>query len=287
MVDSALQVKNLSKDYGSFQLNNVNFTVPKGTIMGLVGENGAGKSTTINLILNLIKKDSGEISILGRDHLEYEKEIKKQIGVVLDESSFHDTLNARYISKIMSCIFSNWDEKQFFIYLKKFKLPEKKIVKEFSRGMKMKLSIAAALSHQPKLLILDEATSGLDPIVRNEILDILLEFIQDEEKAVLISSHITSDLERISDYITFIHNGEIVFSEAKDELMEQYGILKCGVDEFSRIDKSSIVGYRKGQFGYEVLVNDKTRAIRTYPHLIIDSAGIEDIMLFYARREEK
>ena len=284
-MENALQVNNLTKDYGSFKLNDVSFTLPKGSIMGLVGENGAGKSTTINLILNLVKKDSGEVSILGLDHLRHEKEIKRQIGVVLDESAFHDTLNALDISRFMSCIYENWDENQYFSLLEKFKLPRKKTIKEFSRGMKMKLSIAAALSHKPKLLILDEATSGLDPVIRNEILDLLLEFIQDEEKSVLLSSHITSDLEKICDYVTFIHNGKIVFSEAKDELMEQYGILKCGVNEYASVNRSDVVGFRKGQFGYEVLVKNKAKAARDYPNYAIDRAGIEDIMLFYARGE--
>ncbi len=286
-MENVLSVKNLSKDYGSFKLEDVGFVLPKGSIMGLVGENGAGKSTTINLILNLVKKDAGEVSVFGLDHIAHEKEIKKQVGVVLDESSFHDTLNALRISKIMGNLFESWDEALYRHYLEIFKLPEKKTVKEYSRGMKMKLSIAAALSHRPKLLLLDEATSGLDPVVRNEILDILLEFIQDEEHAVLLSSHITSDLERISDYITFIHNGKIIFSKPKDVLLESYGVLKCGVDEFRKIDPSDIVGCRKGQFGYEALIQNRARAAEKYHGFTIDGTTIEEIMLFYARGTEQ
>ncbi|MDP4109688.1 MAG: ABC transporter ATP-binding protein [Bacillota bacterium] len=285
MKEDALKITDLTKNYKSFKLDNVSFTLPKGSIMGLIGENGAGKSTTLKLILNLIKKDSGKVAVFGLDNIENEKKIKKQIGVVLDESSFHYTLTPLQISAVMKNIFADWDESLYASYLAKFKLPEKKIIKELSRGMKVKLSIAVALSHRPKLLILDEATSGLDPVVRNEILDMLLEFIQSEENSVLLSSHITGDLEKICDYITFIRNGKIVVSEAKDLLLEQYGILKCASGDLSAIKPEDYAGYRKSRFGCEVLMCNKARAKTNYPDFVVDDAGLEDIMLFYAREE--
>lgn len=282
-----LKVENVSKSYEDFTLKNVGFDLPKGSIMGLVGENGAGKTTIIKLILNLIKRDNGYIKVFGLDNIENEQQIKEQIGVVLDESYFHDNLRARDISLIMNNIYSNWDKSMFLDYLRKFKLPTDKIVKGFSKGMKMKLSIAVALSHDPQFLILDEPTSGLDPIVRSEILDIFLDFIQDEEKSILFSTHITSDLDKIADYITFIHEGAIIFSESKDEMINSFGIIKCGKDDFNQIDKKDIVGYRKNKFGYEVLINNKHRNENKYNKYIIDSASLEDIMLLYIRREKE
>lgn len=282
-----LKVENLSKSYDDFTLENVGFNLPKGSIMGLVGENGAGKTTIIKLILNLIKRESGYIKVFGLDNIENEQQIKEKIGVVLDESYFHDNLRAKDISLIMDNIYSNWDKSVFLYYLKKFKLPLDKIVKDFSKGMKMKLSIAVALSHDPQFLILDEPTSGLDPIVRSEILDIFMEFIQDEEKSILFSTHITSDLDKIADYITFIHNGAIIFSESKDDMINNFGIIKCGKEDFNKIDKVDIVGYRKSQFGYEVLINNKQRNRSKYNTFIIDSASLEDIMLLYIRRERE
>ncbi|NMA83468.1 MAG: ABC transporter ATP-binding protein [Epulopiscium sp.] len=284
-MDSVLQIQGLAKNYDGFHLKDVSFRVPKGSIMGFVGENGAGKTTTIKLILNLIKKDDGIIQVFGLDHIEKEQQIKEQIGVVLDESYFHENLKPVDISKVMKNIYHNWDESLFFEYMQKFKLPKDKIIKEFSKGMKMKLSIATALSHNPKLLILDEATSGLDPIVRSEILDIFLEFIQNEERSIFFSTHITSDIEKIADYITFIHEGKIIFSEPKDDLLYQYGLIRCGNHDFNKIQQADIIGYRKNQFGYEVLVKDRQKMERKYRDFIIDDTQIEDIMLFYVRGE--
>ena len=215
-MENAIVVKNLRKNYKDFQLKDISFSVPKGCIMGFVGENGAGKTTTLKGILNLINRDGGSVEIFGMDNIKDEKKIKEDIGVVFDECCFYDSLNPKESSKIMKRIYKNWDGKIFNDYLKKFQIPDKKIIKEFSKGMKMKLSIAIALSHKPKLLIMDEATSGLDPIVREEILDIFLDFIQDEEHSILMSTHITGDLDKIADYITFINNGEIIFSKSKD-----------------------------------------------------------------------
>ena len=282
----AIEVSNLSKKFDRFQLKNVNLTLPKGSIMGFIGENGAGKTTTIKLMLNQLNSDSGSIRIFGLDHIKDEKRIKNEIGVVFDESYFHDNLKPAHISKIMGRIYTQWDEPLFYDYLGRFKLPVDKITKDLSRGMKMKLSIATALSHHPKLLILDEATSGLDPIVRNEILDLFLEFIQDEDHSILFSSHITSDLEKVADYVTFLHEGEIIFSESKDELLYDYGLLLCGAEDFKTVDKSDVIGHRESRFGHEILVKNKEQMKRKYKGLTIDPVTIEDIMLFYIKGEE-
>ncbi|EGC91666.1 MULTISPECIES: ABC transporter ATP-binding protein [Turicibacter] len=280
-MEHAINVKGLTKNYPNFSINNINLVVPKGYIVGLIGENGAGKSTTIKSILNLINKDSGSIEVFGLDHSKYELEIKQRIGIVFDESHFPDQLKAKDINTMMKNIYQNWDTPLFNQYLKQFKLPENQIIKEFSRGMKMKLSLATALAHHPKLLILDEPTSGLDPIVRNEILDIFLDFIQDEEHSILISSHITSDLEKIADYITFIHEGNIIFSESKDALLNDYVIIKCREQELTQIDPIDIIHSKKTGQIYEILVKDKQKMEIKYRNLIMDQPSIEDLMLIY------
>lgn len=285
-MENCIEIKGLTKKYEDFKLDNVDFTVKRGSVMGFVGENGAGKTTTIKAILNLIKKDSGSINIFGLDNIESEKEIKEQIGVVFDDINFHETLNIKEINMIMKNIYSAWDEKKFFKMTEEFDLPNKKSIKNFSRGMKMKFSIAVALSHNAKLLILDEATSGLDPIVRNEILDIFLEFMEDEDHTILVSSHILSDLERIADYITFIHKGKIVFSKEKYELIETHGMLKCGINDKQKIDKKYIVGERKSSFGYEILVKNREECREIYNGMVIDKPTMEDIVLFYVRGNE-
>lgn len=286
-MEYSIEVSNLSKNYNGFTLKDVTFQLRQGSIMGFIGENGAGKSTTIKAILNLIKKDSGAIKMLGLDHIKGERKIKEQIGVVFDECHFHDSLNVSDVDKIMKRIYSNWDTPLYMNYITKFNLPVKKKIKEYSRGMKMKLSIAAALSHSPKLLLLDEATSGLDPVIRNEILDVFFEFIQDEEHSILMSSHITNDLERIADYITFIHNGKIIFSDSKDEILDRYAIIRCGKADYSQIDTTDIIGTKNNSFGYEILVKDKQTAGKKYSTLTIDSASLEDIMLFYGNGGNK
>lgn len=280
-MENAIEVKGLTKKRDTFFLNNVNLTVPKGYIVGLIGENGAGKSTTIKAILNLIHKDSGTIKIFGQDYQQHEKEIKQQIGVVFDDCHFPKQLTAKDLNLILKNIYSNWDTNLYHDYLNQFKLPLNKPIKDLSRGMKMKLSLATALSHRPKLLILDEPTSGLDPIVRNEILDIFLDFIQDEEHSVLISSHITSDLEKIADYITFIHEGEIVFSDSKDHLLYDYGLIKCQERDFRSIDPDDIVKYKKNSYRYEVLIKNKRQLENKYKSLTMDSVSIEDLMLLH------
>lgn len=281
-MENALEIKNLSKKYPEFTLDNINITLPAGCIMGFIGENGAGKSTTIKAILDLIEKDSGEITILGETNLSKNQRLKEHIGVVMDECSFPENLNAKEIDKVMKNCYKTWNRTKYMRYLDKFALSLKKPVKEYSRGMKMKLSIAVALSHDSKLLILDEATSGLDPIVRDEILDVFLDFIQDESHSIFISSHIISDLEKICDYITFIHNGKIIFSEVKDELLDKYTIIKCSEAEFSTIDKSAIIGRRKSSFGIEALALKK----RISNNIRTDNVSIEDIMLYFVKGEE-
>ena len=281
--DNAIEIKNLSKNFDQFQLHDLNLTLPKGSIMGLIGENGAGKTTTIKLMLNQLKADSGEINILGYNHIREEKKLKSEIGVVFDESYFHEGLKPKHISNIMRKIYTTWDHSLFSDYLERFQLPENKTVKDFSRGMRMKLSLATALSHQPKLLVLDEPTSGLDPVIRNEILDIFLDFIQDEENSILFSSHITSDLEKVADYIAFLHEGRIIFRESKDDLLEDYGLLLCGSADFASVDKGDIIGHRENRFGHEILVKEKEKMKQKYKGLQIDSVTLEDIMLFYIR----
>jgi len=281
-----LEVTNLNKKYSDFELKNINIKLPKGMIMGLIGENGAGKSTTIKSILNVINTDSGEIKIFEKDNRKYEKEIKEEIGVVLDDSFLSEYLTPTDINKIMKKIYKNWDEKLYFKYIENLKLPKHKMSKEFSSGMKMKLKIAVALSHHPKLLILDEPTSGLDPIARNEILDIFQDFIQDEENGILVSSNITSDLEHIADYITFISEGKIVFTKTRDELLDNYGIVRCSKDEFEKIDKNDFVKYKKSKYEYDVLVENKFEFKKKYNIEIIDKPTIDDIMLIYIKGEK-
>lgn len=285
-MENILEIKNLSKKYDGFELKNVNIELPKGMIMGFIGENGAGKTTTIKAILNIINRDSGEIKIFGLENKENERKIKEDIGVVLDDSFLSEYLNPSDINKIMKNIYKNWDEKLYFKYIEDFKLPKEKIAKEYSSGMKMKLKIAVALAHHPKLLILDEPTSGLDPVARNEILDIFQEFIQDEEHGIFVSSHITSDLEHIADYITFINNGEIIFTKTRDELLENYGIVKCSEEQFKEIDKKDYIKYKKNRYEYDVLIENKYEFKKNCDISVIDKPTIEDIMLIYIKGEK-
>ena len=278
-MENTLEIKNLCKKYNGFELKNLEFNLPKGTIMGLIGENGAGKTTTIKAILNLINIDNGNIKISNSNS-------KEDIGVVLDDSFLSEYLNALDINKIMKKIYKNWDEELYFKYVEKFKLQKNKISKEYSSGMKMKLKIAVALSHHPKLLILDEPTSGLDPIARSEILDIFQEFVEDEEHSILVSSHITSDLEHIADYITFISNGEIIFSKTRDEVLDKYGIVKCSQEQFKNIDSKDYVKYKKNKYEYEILVEDRNEFKKKYDEQIIDKPTIEEIMLIYIKGEK-
>ena len=283
---NALEVSHLTKDYGSFKLDDVSFTVPGGTIMGLIGENGAGKSTTIKCILNLVRRDGGEIQVLGLDNLADERAVKAQVGVVLDETTFHDGLSAPQVGNILARLYPGWDGALYQHYLEKFGLTSKKLVKTFSKGMKMKLSLAAALAHHPQLLVLDEATAGLDPVVRDEILDEFLNFISDEDHAVLISSHITSDLEKAADYITYLHEGRVVLSQPKDEILDSYGRVGCTAQDLAAIDPKDLLRVRKGSFGCEALVQDRQAFHKKYPRLLVEGIALEDIMLFMGKGEQ-
>lgn len=286
-MENAIELINISKQYPGFQLKDVSFQVPKGCIMGFVGENGAGKSTTIKAILNLVHLDGGEIRVFGKNIQEYEKEIKQDIGVVFDESYFQDSFRLKNVASVMRHVYRNWDDTYFENICRKWELPSDRKVEKFSRGMKMKLSIATALAHHPRLLILDEATSGLDPIVRDEILDIFLEFIQEEEHTILVSSHIISDLEKIADYITFIHKGEICFSCSKDILLYEYGIVKGTEEQISALDQKHVLAVRRNQFGAEALADNKEAMGNAVRNLTVDSASIEDIMLFLVKGERR
>lgn len=278
-MEDMLKLENVCKSYSAFSLDHVSFCLPAGCIMGFIGENGAGKSTTIKLILDLIKKDSGTITVMGQDSGALSRDMKEHIGVVLDEANFSHELNYKDIHKIMRRLYKTWDEKKFMKMMQDAGIPADRKFKDYSKGMKMKLSIAAAVCHDTRLLIMDEATSGLDPVSREAVLDFLLEFIQDENHAVFISSHILSDLEKVCDYITLIHKGRLVFSEGKDELIEKYGILKCDRIQLADIDTAAIIGVRENAFGAEALV------LREYipDGFIVDAATLDEIMLFYVK----
>ncbi len=279
---NAIEIHDLYKDYGDFQLDHINLTLPEGCVMGFIGENGAGKSTTIHILLDLIRADSGEVLFYGKPHTGVFPALKEEIGVVLDEACFPEMMNLTDINSVMQSAFRNWSEDTFFGYVKRFRLPEKKKVKDYSRGMKMKLSIAVALSHGARLLILDEATSGLDPVVRDELLDLFFEFVQDERHTIFISSHITSDLEKICDYVTFLHRGHVLLSEEKDVLLERLGILKCTREQLRELDEAAVLGVRESSFGVEALVEREN----VPAGLLIERASLDDILVFLIKGEK-
>ena len=251
---NALELKNLQKSYGDFTLGPLDLTLPSGCVMGLIGENGAGKSTTMKLILDMLHPDAGSVQILGQDNRANLRNLKEDVGVVLDEVGLSQCLTPRQVGKMMGGMFRRWDDAVYREYLRRFSLPEDKRFKEFSRGMKMKLGIAVALSHHPKLLLLDEATSGLDPVIRDEIVDLFGEFTREEDHAVLISSHIVSDLEKICDYIAFLHRGKLLLCEEKDRLKERYGVLHCTGDTMAALDPAAVLGKRESPYGVEAIV---------------------------------
>ena len=251
---NAIEIKNLTKSFPGFTLNNLNLTLPGGCILGLIGENGAGKSTTIKLILDIIHKDSGSITILGRDNIENIRLTKEEVGVVMDEIGIPECLTVKQVGKIMAHTFRNWDASAYQALVQRMDLPEKKPFKDFSRGMKMKLGIAIALSHNCKLLLLDEATSGLDPVVRDDVVEMLSEFTRDESHSILISSHIVSDLEKLCDYIAFLHKGKLLLWEEKDVLLAEYGVIHCTAEQLQSIPPEAIKHKKESPYGVEALV---------------------------------
>ena len=283
---NAIEIKNIKKIYKDFKLDINNFKVPSGTITGLIGENGAGKTTLIKSILGIIKSDCKNLKIFNKDYKENENDIKDDIGLVLDNAFFPELLNAKDINTVMKGIYKNWDEKLFFKYLKDFNLPHDKEIKSLSCGMKKKLEIITALSHHPKLLILDEPTSGLDPVARSEVLDILLKFIKDEDHTVLLSTHITTDLEHTSDQIIFIDDGKIVLDEQKDNVINDYGILKCDHSYFDKISKNDVLAYKKNKYNTDVLIKDKERLKKKYKDVIIDNVTLEDLMILMIKGDK-
>lgn len=286
-MDYILEVQGLTKQIpkSDFCLDNISFSIPYGSIMGFVGENGAGKTTTISCILNTLLKDSGSIKLFGKEMTDNDTNIREEIGVVFDAANFSGNLTANQLSKIMSEIYSQWDKSMFASYLKDFKLSQQQKIKTYSKGMTMKLATAVALAHNPKLLILDEATGGLDPVVRDDMLDVFLDFVQDENRSILLSSHITSDLEKIADYITFIHNGKIILTAKKDDLIYKYAVVRCKSSQFSELDKNDIIAYRKRDYQIDVLIADKQFIQRKYRNLVMDTVSIDDIMLLLIKGE--
>ena len=275
-----LKIEGLTKIYGDKKaVDNLTLHIHPGEVYGFIGHNGAGKTTLIKSMLNIIKIDSGDIRIFDRDIIKQEEEIKEDIGVVLDNMFFPEILTANDINSVMRDIYKNWDSDLFYRYLSDFNLPDNKKIKTLSKGMRKKLEIAVALAHHPKLLILDEPTSGLDPVIRNDILDIFLDFIQDENHSILLSTHITSDLEHIADKIIFIDNGKVVLNEDRDELLDNYGILKCDIDKFDDISKEDIIRYKKNKYNYDVLVENRNKMSKKYKDCIIDKITLEDLMV--------
>ena len=274
-----LEISNVTNDYKKFKIDNISFNLPKGYIMGFIGANGAGKTTTIKLILNMIKRDSGEIKVFGLDNIREEERIKEQIGVVFDECYYLEDWTLNDVEKAVSMFYKNWNSSIYEKYLKEFNLARDKKVKDLSRGMRLKLMIAVAFSHEAKLLILDEPTSGLDPVARDEFLDILRDYIEDEEKSVIFSSHITSDIEKIADYITYINNGKIIFTGEKDEFLEKYCIIKGGKEDITESQKKEIIGLRIHSTGFEGLIELK-KAVGFSSKVIIEKASLDEIMIY-------
>ncbi len=277
-----LEIKNLTKIYDGFNLDNVSFALPEGFIMGLIGPNGAGKTTIIKLIMNLIMKNSGSIKIFGKDHQKFEVEIKERIGFVYDNPNYYEHLNLQQIRGIVAPFYSRWDDGMFYKLVQKFDLPLNKKLKKYSRGMVMKAAIAIALSHNADIIIMDEPTSGLDPVFRREMLDLMFDILQNENKSILFSTHITSDLERIADYITFINKGKIIFSETKDEVIEKYSIVKGEKDFLNEETRGYFKGIRLGELGFEALTSQTEKLkSKKFANLLYDKATLEDIIYFH------
>ena len=282
-MENALEINGLYKHYDGFALQDVSFMLPRGVVMGFIGENGAGKTTTIKAVLNLIRRDAGAIKVLGLDNIAEERAVKEHIGVVLEDGCFLNTLTARHVDVLMGKAYQSWQSEQFFRFMERFGIDCNKKIKDYSKGMRMKVSIAAALSHGAELLIMDEPTSGLDPVVRDEVLDLFYDFMQEDSHAILLSSHITSDLDKIADHITFIHQGRVLLSEPRDELLDTFGVLRCTAEQLSALEPSAMRAKRSGAFGCEALVR-RDSVPANWP---VEAANIEQIMLFLTRGEEQ
>lgn len=286
-MDNILELHQVCKTFPktNFTLDHVSFSVPYGSIMGFVGENGAGKTTTIGCVLNTVSKDSGTIKIFGKELADTDTELKEKIGVVYDGDNFPAYWTAEQLSDVMQGLYANWDNDLFKKYLNDFRLLPNQKIKSYSRGMTMKLAVAAALSHHPQLLILDEATSGLDPIMRDDMLDVFLEFVQDENHSILLSSHITSDLEKIADYITFIHNGKLIMAASKNDLVYNFAVMRCKESQFLELDPGDILVYRKRDYQIDVLVSNGNEIQRKYRNAVIDHVSVDEIMLLLVKGE--
>lgn len=286
-MEHILELQQISKTYpkSNFTLDQVSFSLPYGSIMGFVGENGAGKTTTIGCILNTVKKDSGMVKLFGKEMSDGDTDMREKIGVVYDGDNFPGFWTAKQLSKVMEGIYTQWDHALFQKYLKEFHLSEKQKIKDYSKGMTMKLAVAAALSHHPELLILDEATSGLDPVMRDEMLDVFLDFVQEENHSILLSSHITGDLEKVADYITFIHHGKLIMTVSKNDLAYHYAIMRCRESQFLALDTKDIIAWRKRDMQIDVLVPDGKEAQRKYKDIVVDHASVDEIMLLLVKGE--
>lgn len=274
-----IEVKNLNKNFEEFALKDIEIKIPKGKIVGLIGENGAGKTTLIKCILNVMHKDSGEVKIFGEN---YKDSLKEDIGVVFDDSFLNETFTIMDIDLIMKNIYKKWDSRLFFKYIKTFKLPRNKEIKKFSTGMKKKIEIAACIARHPKVLILDEPTSGLDPVMRSEVLDMFEDFVSNKENSILLSTHITSDLEHIADDVIFISNGELIFDKPLKEIKESYIELELTKEEFEKFNKKDIIRYKKNRIDYQVLI-DKKSMKKEYNKYIKNITTLDNIMLLYIR----
>jgi ABC-2 type transport system ATP-binding protein len=278
-----LQIKNLNKYYEKFHLKDVSFDLEEGYIMGFIGSNGAGKTTTLKAILNMIHTDGGEIRIFGKNYKDHELELKQDIGVAFGGVNFYTKSKISTLTDVVKRFYSNWDEETYFYYLKKFKLDPDKKISALSEGMKVKYSLTLALSHQARLLILDEPTSGLDPVARDQLLETFQELVEDGTRSILFSTHITSDLDKCADYVTYINNGEIIASNTRDEFLDTYRIIKGTQQDFETVSKN-LIAYKTNAFGFTGLV--KKSEFTPVNGLLQEKPNLEDIMIYYARREE-
>lgn len=281
----ALEIRGLTKNYPGFQLDHVDLTVPAGSIVGLIGENGAGKSTTLGSVIGAVHPEEGTVRLFGRRQESWTPEDRALLGVVLDSGGYPETLTAAQLGRVLADLYPGWQPDKYAAQLARLNLPADRRIKALSKGMRAKLALAAAMSHGARLLVMDEPTSGLDPVVRDDILDMLLEFVQDEQHAVLISSHITSDLEKVADHIAFLHEGKRIFEKSTEELRNSYGLLQCGQAQFNAMNRKDIVAWRKLDYAWQVLVPDRQEAARKYRDAVVDAVSLDDILLLYVKGE--